>query len=192
MHILKALGIYWQVDKRCKGMTHRLIEEVEHVNASMASEWQAKNQHGQRGCHHHLQSRRCHGDFCLRVWCKILTKLSRFLSFSLILCENKFLCLWFVRSQIRPLIAQCSDHRLKCPENAAQQCDIYCVVKIFLFRHNWWEIIYLPKASVISMRKKRADHTFHKNISSIATFDNEESVMGYWSVRNYGSLHQRF
>ena len=116
--------------------------------------------------------------FCLRVWCKILTKLSRFLSFSLILCENKFLCLWFVRSQSRPLIAQCSDHCLKCPENAAQQCDIYYVVKIFRFRHNWWEIIYLPKASVISMRKKRADHTFQKNISNIATLYNGKSVMG--------------
>ena len=59
-----AFGVYWQADKRFNGRTHRLIEKVEHVNASMASEWQAKNQHGQGGCHHHLQSRRCHGDLC--------------------------------------------------------------------------------------------------------------------------------
>ena len=97
---------------------------------------------------------------------------------------NYFLYLWFVRSQSRPLVAQCSDHCLKCPENAAQQCDTRTMRWKCFFVDNWIEMIYLPRASVISMRKKRADQTFHKNISNIATFYDEESVMGYWSVRN--------
>ena len=59
--------------------------------------------------------------------------------------------------------------------------------KCFLL-DNWSEIIYLPKASVISMRKKRADHTFQKKIRNIATLYDGKSVICL--VRNWGSLYQ--
>ena len=41
---------------------------------------------------------------------------------------------------------------------------------------------------MISMRKKRADHTFQKNISNIATLNAGESVMGL--VRNWAYMQK--